>query len=322
MSPDDAKAHILENVAVTRQMVTIAASYILENFDGDTMQLIRRFLSSVDAEMPQQVVLHQTVDPSPTLDLAASSISWQLAACEAVWNLVASGAVFPASSDMGGEVPGLGWTTVVPGSGGSSSGFQLNELSIPVPRRLTRARSRDLAREQPLTNADLYLKEVDLTDLHPEIEASLREAVKAFRHGLYLACLAMLGRAMETAWVELGLELARVAQPESGVNAEKLKKQMEDPFVGIAKKIQAVTQAYSNRDTFRAISDASGVTLQDLRNCVIWSDCVRESRNSLHYGAQPSMSNSYEKVAALLIGAVPHIRTVVRVTSAARAEQT
>jgi hypothetical protein len=52
----------------------------------------------------------------------------------------------------------------------------------------------------------------------------------------------------------------------------------------------------------------SGVGLQDLRNAVLWADAVRESRNSVHYGVNPCLPNTYEKVAALLIGAVPHLR--------------
>jgi len=58
------------------------------------------------------------------------------------------------------------------------------------------------------------------------------------------------------------------------------------------------------------------VTLQDLRNSVIWADAVRDSRNSVHYGATPAMPNSYEKVAALLISAVPYLRILYRIHDA------
>ena len=52
---------------------------------------------------------------------------------------------------------------------------------------------------------------------------------------------------------------------------------------------------------------------------MIWGDAVRESRNSIHYGVNPAMSNTYEKVAALLIGAVPHLKLVYRLRAAAEA---
>lgn len=320
MNPEEAKAYILKHVSVTRQKIAIAQAFVLANFEPDSSKLIGAFLNSVEAEMPREILLHPTRDPLPALDAAAAAISWKLAACEAIWGLISAAVLFPASSDLRGEIGTLAWTTVIPGSGGTSSGFSLDEISIRVPVRVAKSRSVDLKSEQPLTSPDLYLKEVNLADLHLEIEAALREAVKAFRHGLYLACLAMLGKAMEVAWIELGLGLAKAVEDASASNSEKLRKQMEDPFVGIARKINVVTQAYSDKDAFGAIAKASGVTLQDLRNCVVWADCVRASRNSLHYGAEPSMSNTYEKVAALLIGAVPHIKTIAKVTEAALSE--
>jgi hypothetical protein len=316
MSPDEAKAYIIKHVAVTRQMVTLAKTYVLQHFNRDAAAMLGDFQKSVSAEMPKRVNIHPSMDPTLTLEAAATSISWKLAGCEAIWNLISAGAIFPAETDLAGDIEGLGWTTVVQGSG-QSSGFSLDELSVRVPRQLVRSRSATEG-HQPLSDADLYLKEANLSDLHPEIEASLREAVKAFQHELYLACLAMLGKAMETAWVELGLGLAKVSAKTSWSGAEKLKQQMEDSFVGIAKKIQLVTHAYADKDIFGVVAKASGVTPQDLRNCVVWADCVRESRNSLHYGAEPSMPNSYEKVAALLIGAVPHIRVITKATEAAK----
>lgn len=223
MSPHEAKAYILEHVSVTRQKVTFAKAFTLANFQGDSLKLIDAFLRSVDAKMPQQVVLHPTLDPVPDLDTVAAAISWKLAACEAIWSLISAAVLFPASSELRGEIGSLAWTTVIPGSGGTSSEFSLDEISICVPGRVARSRSVDLKSEQPLTSPDLYLKEMDLADLHLEIEVALREAVKAFRHGLYLACLAMLGKAMEVAWIELGLGLAKAAEDRSASNSDKLK---------------------------------------------------------------------------------------------------
>jgi hypothetical protein len=89
-------------------------------------------------------------------------------------------------------------------------------------------------------------------------------------------------------------------------------------LLGIGKKIQIVLDLYSHQAVFGEIRKTSGVRLQELKNCVVWADCVRDSRNSIHYGAEPPMSNSYEKVASLMIGAVPHIRLLVALTNEAR----
>jgi hypothetical protein len=74
---------------VARLHVTIAKAFILKYFHPTTSELISRFLQSVDAKMPQKLVLHQSVDPIPALDGVVSAISWQLAACEAIWGLIA-----------------------------------------------------------------------------------------------------------------------------------------------------------------------------------------------------------------------------------------
>jgi hypothetical protein len=49
---------------------------------------------------------------------------------------------------------------------------------------------------------------------------------------------------------------------------------------------------------------------------MLWADAVRESRNSVHYGAEPSMPNTYEKIATLLIGGVPHLRLLYKIRAA------
>lgn len=321
MNDDDAKRYILDHVKVVRLHVTIAKAFILKNFHPVTSELINRFLQSVDAKMPQKLVFHQSVDAIPTLNSAVNAISWQLAACEAIWGLISNATIFPASTALYGGFGSLQWTTVVPGSGGTSSGFSLEEFSIQVPDRLALPRSSNHGDDQPLSDPDLYLKELNLPGLIPAIEVALREAVRCIRHELYLACLAMLGRASEAAWIETGLALSTAAPAGSPIDTTKISDQLLDPFIGIGKKIKIALDLFSRQDVFGDISKTSGVKLQDLKNCVVWADCVRESRNSLHYGTEPSMSNSYEKVAALLIGAVPHIRLLTALTNTARASR-
>ena len=238
MNDDEAKRYIGEHVKVARLHVTIAKAFILKNFYPTTSELIRRFLQSVDATMPQQLVLHQSVDPIPTLDAVVSAISWQLAACEAIWGLIANAAVFPASTNLCGGFGTLQWTTVVPGSGGSSSGFSLEEFSIQVPDRLALPKSSNPGGDLPLTDPDLYLKELNLPGLAPAVETALREAVRCIRHELYLACLAMLGRASEAAWIETGLALASAVPVGSPIDGIKMSDQLQDPFLGIGKKIK------------------------------------------------------------------------------------
>ena len=96
MNDDEAMKYIIRETTVTRQQVTLAKAYILENFQPSTPTLIDSFLASVDARMPERIILHPTQDPIPSLKSAVETISWKLAACEAIWGLISSAAVFPA----------------------------------------------------------------------------------------------------------------------------------------------------------------------------------------------------------------------------------
>jgi hypothetical protein len=313
MSPDEYLKLLESLIVVTPQRVSLAKAFFLQNYNPDVTNMVRSFLSANEARIPDQVVIHPSIDTESEIRKAAEGISWTLAGCEAIWGLISSGLFIPGAFNLYHLITSLGWTTVVPGSGGQSSGWRLEHLSIPVPTNVLLLHSSRNLKTQPLSDPDLFLHTMDIQSMHPEVEESLREAVRCFRHELYVACLAMLGKASEGAWVEVGLKLAGSVPPDAPVNGAKVKERLEDPSVGIGKKIAETLHLYERADIFKALHQDSGVTIQDLRNAVIWADGVRESRNSVHYGVHPSMPNTYEKVAALLIGAVPHLRLLYRI---------
>lgn len=49
---------------------------------------------------------------------------------------------------------------------------------------------------------------------------------------------------------------------------------------------------------------------------IIWSDIVRDARNVLHHNVQPGLPNTYEKVAALLMGAARYIGLLYKMNEA------
>jgi hypothetical protein len=175
-----------------------------------------------------------------------------------------------------------------------------------------------MGERQTLTDPDLFLHALDIPHIDKGVEESLRESVRCFKHELFLACLAMLGRASEGAWIELGLTLCSITPATAPINTKKIRERLEDPFVGIGKKIIETAQLYQRTDIFENLHKACGVKPQDLNNVIVWADAVRESRNSVHYGAAPSMPNTYEKIAALLIGSVPHLRLLYKIRVAVK----
>lgn len=308
-----ALSEVRSEVSVTNQKVTYAKSYVLKNFASDTEGLLRELLEDVDARMPNELVIHPSANTPGMTKKAAESISWTLAFCEAIWGLISSNLIIPAGSGVRWPIQSLNWTTVVPGGGGESSTENLTDLSLPVPSQILTPRSISCQEHQPLTDPDLYLHDIDIENLSSEVEEALREAVQCFKHDLYLACLALLGKASEGAWIELGLALCD-RLPEDG---EKRASSFRDPFIGIGKKIVEALKLYEQREIFEDVYKQSGYKPKELRNAVIWADAVRESRNSVHYGAKPAMPNSYEKVSALMIGALPHLKMVYSIIESA-----
>ena len=315
MTEQEAKDAVLQAVAVTRQKIVIAKAFIMKELHSDTTSLLNQFLVSVDARTPEKVVLHESVDIDATTKSVAESFSWRLAFGEAVIQLIHGSVLLNGDSSTVAVVPHVPWTTVIPGSGGTSSGWTFDELSLNIPRRISIAPSQKTGQYQPLSDPDLFMRELSIPALSSDIESALREAVRCFRHDLYVAALAMLGKASEGAWIELGNTLALAIPPSPKFDPEKVGESFLDPFVGIGKKILDALKLYEDPRLPEWIRKKSGVRIQDLRNAVIWADAVRESRNSIHYAAEPPMTNCYEKVAALLIGAIPNFRLITELRS-------
>ncbi len=323
MNPTEAYQQLLRRIQVTPQRVTIAKAIVLEHAAGDpdALQLISHVLAANQAAIPRPLVLHESVDSLAMICRAAEATSWRVAAIEGIWSLIHSGHLI----QLAGEIyptAAIDWTTNAPGVGsGMSAGWQLEQFVMPVPQRVRVAPSKVNEGREFLSEPDLYLSTLGVPTMHPEVDLAFKEAVRCFRMELFTAALAMLGRASEGAWLELGAALLRALPVARRGNYAKQVQDLESPMVGVQKKILAVLTMYGHREDFEAIERTSGVRLQELRDVSVWSDAVRDSRNTIHFGVSPATPNTYEKLAALLIGAVPGVRTIYRVKNAADAHQ-
>lgn len=318
MNPAEAEIEIRTRVAVTHQMVILAKAIAINAARSTCTadDLIGEVLKKNAINSPMQVVVHESVDMEATVKAVADSISWRLAACEAIWSLIHEGLLF-ALDTPSGSAPSISWTTVIPGSGGQSAGWRFEEFYLPVPRQLRRAPSANGGPNQFLAEPDLYLNSLGVVNMHPDVASAFYESVKCFRNELFTAALAMLGKASEGAWLELGSALIKFLPSQEEAKFLKQRSVLEDPMMGTVRKIDAVLQIFDHQEVFRAISKSSGVKLQDLRSVAVWSDAVRDSRNTIHFGVTPLTPNTYEKLAALLIGAVPYVRMLYSVKGAA-----
>jgi hypothetical protein len=311
---EDIRDSIISSVNVTLQQVTIAKAFILKNFTEDTQAVIRNLVSAMKFSYPDKIDFnHNSKSENQTkIKNAVESLSWIRAGCEAVWSLISSGLLIPQGNTSISPIPHLQYS-IQDSSGGESSGWDLNCLKIEVPKKILLPLSMADQNRQLLTDPDLYLHSIDIPGLKQQVGTSLREAVRCFRNDLFVACLAMLGRASEGAWIELGLGLVSTVPSNSPLQPDNIRDNLESPFIGIGKKIKDVIELYEHKEVFGVIQKKSKVKVQDLKNVVIWADSVRESRNSIHYGVESALPNNYEKVAALLIAAVSHFRVIYRI---------
>lgn len=79
-------------------------------------------------------------------------------------------------------------TIVEGGSGGYRGAWDFQEFKMSYPHLVTR--SRGSSTKQVLCDPDLFLHELALPDLHPELIDAITEGVACFRAELYTAALA------------------------------------------------------------------------------------------------------------------------------------
>jgi len=305
------------SVSITRPRIAAAKEFIVKEFRTTKINtadnVLNIFLHSVEATAPEKVIIHPSVDPTPSINQVINNISWTLAFSEAIWSLIHSNFLIPLDSTVRVEEPTLEWTSVVPGSGGMSSGWSFPQWEYSLPHQLEIAPSQALIDHDYLADPDLFLKNLDIAIIHDGVAEALQDSILCFRAELFTPCLAMLTKAIEGAWGELGLALIGYLDES---DRDKLKKQTEiltSDFSSIARIIRTVVDIYGRQDLFVELIQQSKVKLEDLKNAMIWADCVRESRNVVHYGNQSLIPNDFEKVATLLLGAPNHFKTLYRI---------
>ena len=96
----------------------------------------------------------------------------------------------------------------------------------------------------------------------------------------------------------------------SDAKAKKLAEALVGPEIGFARKLREIVDFFATRQpTFKPLAQQVGVTLEDLRIAMLWSDTLRDARNAIHHRVSTSTDASYEIVATLLLAAVPHLQT-------------
>lgn len=190
----------------------------------------------------------------------------------------------------------------------------LDVLTYPHPERVTHAFVWSDEKDE-LNDANLYLRNLGNVTLYPGIEAALRQSLLCLRHDLYDPAAAMLGAAVEGAWVELGVALVSAA---GKTNTGQPGKAIQNDRTGIKDRIDAVCKLYE-RDLYEELWNATEIKPRGLQEIAAWADVVRDSRNVLHWNATAKPNNSYSKVTTLLMAALSQLEKLHRIRDAALA---
>jgi hypothetical protein len=132
----------------------------------------------------------------------------------------------------------------------------------------------------------------------------------------------MLGTASEGAWIELGLSLIKVASTSTALSKDALDKiteELKSPYTSVLQKLEAIAKLYERKDIFSEVMKQSGYNHRHLAQVLNWSNVIRDARNAIHYGAGAASENTYEKVAALLLGVPLNLRILYSIRRAAEA---
>ncbi len=305
------REQLLSRTRVTAIELTLAKKFLLRqaSLKLEPRRLIPQFVREMGAETPQQIVIHQRVDPEPAIRNAALYFTAAQALGEAIWALIGEGVYLPMGVHETWNA-GLGWTTVVPGSGGTSEGWAFPEFEFEYPVYILRAPSRRSDAISPLTDGDLFQAHLDIPSAHPEVQESLRDAVACFRHELYRPAVYALGKAAEGAWTELGLALTK-ALSDAALEAEYRSEE-----TGFFRRIRGALELFESAQA-SAFRRSAKLRPMALRTSATWSDVLRDARNAIHLGAEPNFPNNHEKTSTLLLGAGQHLSTIYSVAEAA-----
>ncbi len=316
----DARAHILRDMNLTPQTVWIAKGIVFSQVNAgadSSTSMIDSMASRHGVSMPPQLNLHKAFDSTAALRAAAEVITWRVCTAEAILSLVHAGEFVPLSKDYFLMQHRIRIFVGYPGSGGHGSDIEFPELSFFVPSQVRVAPSIRHAQKEHILDPDLYLHNLGIPAMHLEVESALRESVRCFRHDLFAAAVVMLGKASEGAWTELGESLLRAIPANKTQRVQEERKTFEDWRWGMPMKIAAITALVEKDDVFGAILALADIKPKALKYVAQWSDLVRDSRNTIHFRKQSATADTYEKVAALLLGATPSLRILYGLKSAA-----
>ncbi|OME50906.1 hypothetical protein BSK59_21450 [Paenibacillus odorifer] len=311
MSGSKFSVEVMDKVHVTNPIILLAKQFLVtQDFTVVVEEALERFIHLYARPCPEEIVY----SGSPTdeqINQMSQYISYGLAFCEAVWSLVHNG-YFYASQDRQYTFRPFIRTKEVWSNQTSTTTVEFNEVSTMTPFLLRvnlSIRNKDNP-EYVLFNPELYVAGIG-SNLHRDVQEALGDAIACFQNELYRPTVTLLGKAVEGAWVELGISLYTFAGKDLK-DPDKLidKLRNETNFMN---RVQQVVKLYEGRhDLFGELIKESKVSIPMIKEIFYWSDVVRDSRNAIHFGVESAFPNTYEKTVVLLMSASSNLKTLYK----------
>lgn len=303
---------IKENNLVSRDQVAECKAYLVENFSMRPEQMLRELLENRDLKLPSVIDLISSPEPIYGKHLAECSTWWN-AGVQALWELQGQGVFIPSDNEVVFSIDSF---QLVSGSSNSrrTSTIHLKEFFNPTVRSLHKGIAEP--NELILSNSDVYLRNFSFRSMPESVSTDLSQVAECFRRELYLPSLVMLGRAIEGAWISVAESLSDHISDEK--ERSKFVGVINDGYVGVSGKINAVASIYNEKKYFGKMQHESGVSTKKLGAARQWSEQLLGYRNAIHPSADPVIEFNYESVSVILLSVKSYLRTLDDLLSVAQ----
>lgn len=313
MNRIEASEYVNTQIKVTLTEISRAKDFILhycrENLRNkiNTSQIYTNFVNHQGISEPTIIHFSPNEDTQQKLRIAAKYFTMVLAAIESINSLIHQD-VLCGDSSIGHWSPSVQYEFH-----STTGGLNFDEsFTLTYPQRVWVNPSFRTNSNTILSDPGMYINAINLTNADDEVLEAIRDSILCFKNELYRASLTMLGKAMEGAWIELGLSLVKYVYHD---NQQKMQRETTilQSNDSISKKMKLVLDVYKNKALTEEVIRNSEIQISEIDSIFCWSDILRDARNAIHFGVRTTFPNNYEKTATMLLGASKNLPKIYHV---------
>lgn len=307
------KKELLDLISVDYAKILMATKLVLDEIekikDEETYYNVKKIIAGVINVLgfknpSEELNLKDEETKEKTLKHVADIISWKLAICESIWRLINNNVIVPDQDNNDLIAP---FMSIKYKTNGYASSLSLGEVKIKVPSSVKFVPSHAFSKYKELYSGEIYLNNFEINNMSRIAKESLLDSIKCFRHELFVPCVVMLGKASESAWIELSRKL--ISWPGSDINVKDLHKVLSGDFPSIHKIMNEVLKIYEHQLP-KEYKKRIGITDTVFKEIYEWSNLVRMYRNTIHPESSFDLELNYESTSLLMLSAIPKLKSI------------